>query len=131
RNGPANIYQQDARSPGDGQPLLKTSAQTPGGARERQAFPSDWSPNGRYILYAWPDPKNSSLDLWILPAGPEAVGVERKPEPYLQTPFLKNQAQFSPDGHWVAYGTDEPGTTQIYVQSFPAGNGKFQISTGG
>jgi hypothetical protein len=69
--------------------------------------------------------------LWILqdPSGPPE---NHKPMPYLQTPFDKRQARFSPDGHWVAYTSDEsgPGQYQIYVQSFPVGAGKFQVSTG-
>jgi len=67
----------------------------------------------------------------MLPAGAAAAGAHRNPEPYLQTPFRQSQGQFSPDGHWVAYSSDAPGTTEIYVRSFPAGNGTFQISTAG
>ena len=52
--------------------------------------------------------------------------------PYLQTPFNETQGRFSPDGHWIVYTSDESGPNQyqIYVQSFPAGAGKFQVSTG-
>ena len=48
--------------------------------------------------------------------------------PYLQTPFDKRQGQFSPDGHWIAYTSDESGAGQyqIYVQSFPAGPASFR-----
>jgi hypothetical protein len=51
---------------------------------------------------------------------------------YLQTPAREFQGQFSPDGHWIAYESDEAGTGhyQLYVQSYPIGGGKFQISTG-
>src|SRR5437773_10871054 len=47
--------------------------------------------------------------------------------PYLPTPFDKRQGQFSPDGHWIAYTSDESGPSQfqVYVQSFPTGAGKF------
>ena len=57
---------------------------------------------------------------------------ERKPTPYLQTPFNEVQGQFSPDGRWIAYFSDDAvqGQFQIYVQSFPPSAGKFQISTG-
>jgi hypothetical protein len=47
------------------------------------------------------------------------------------TPFMEDEGQFSPDGHWVAYQTDESGRTQIVVQSFPNPTAKFQVSTGG
>jgi dipeptidyl aminopeptidase/acylaminoacyl peptidase len=121
RSGFDNIYQGDSRSPGSEQPMFKVDA---------QALPCDWSLDGRYILYTSLGAKTRA-DLWILPAGPAAAGAQRNPEPYLRTPFSESQGQFSPDGHWVAYSSDAPGTTQIYVQSFPAGNGTFQISTAG
>jgi hypothetical protein len=50
----------------------------------------------------------------------------------LQTQFAERQGQFSPDGRWIAYTSNESGPDQyqVYVQSFPAGAGKFQVSTG-
>jgi hypothetical protein len=39
-------------------------------------------------------------------------------------------ATFSPDGRWVAYGSDETGTDAVYVQPFPATQSKYQISSG-
>jgi len=57
---------------------------------------------------------------------------DRKPVRYLpaNTATLRD-ARFSPDGRWVAYASDESSSTQIYVQSFPAGSSKIQISTAG
>jgi dipeptidyl aminopeptidase/acylaminoacyl peptidase len=91
----------------------------------------DWSHDGHYLLYTVYDPKNKG-DLWVLP-DPAGPPENHKPMSYLQTPFDERQGQFSPDGHWIAYTSDEsgPGQYQIYVQSFPAGAGKFQVSTGG
>ena len=40
-------------------------------------------------------------------------------------------AQFSPDGRWIAYASNEPGNLEIYVASFPEVNGKWQVSTAG
>ena len=51
--------------------------------------------------------------------------------PYLQTTSNETQGRFSPDGHWIAYTSDESGTSQIYVQSFPVGAPKVQVSTAG
>jgi hypothetical protein len=53
------------------------------------------------------------------------------PFPYLETAFQETHSQFSPDGRWVAYASDESGRPEIYIQSFPIGNGKWQVSTGG
>jgi Tol biopolymer transport system component len=48
---------------------------------------------------------------------------------YIQAPGAQQFAQLSPDGHWVAYLSTESGTPQIYVQSFPKPESRFQIST--
>jgi dipeptidyl aminopeptidase/acylaminoacyl peptidase len=88
-------------------------------------FPSDWSPDGRYLAYFRGDPK-TLLDLWILP-----MFGERKPFAFAHSEFNESQGQFSPDGKWLAYVSDEGGTPQIYVQSFPSPGGKWQVSTSG
>ena len=55
----------------------------------------------------------------------------RKPVPFLQGDFNESQGQFSPDGRWIAYVSDESGGQQVYVQSFPTPTGQRQISTEG
>jgi eukaryotic-like serine/threonine-protein kinase len=50
---------------------------------------------------------------------------------FLDGDFNESQAQFSPEGKWMAYVSDETGGPQIYVQSFPTLGGKWQISTDG
>ena len=50
----------------------------------------------------------SGSDLWVLP-----LEGERKPSPFLVTPFNETQARFSPDGHWVAYTSDESGSPVV------------------
>src|SRR5262249_33791103 len=65
-------------------------------------------------------------DLWLLPM----IG-DHQPEPLLQTEFNETQAQFSPDGRWVAYTSDESGDEQIYVQPFPPSGGHWQVSNSG
>jgi len=54
---------------------------------------------------------------------------DRKPISLLQTPFNEVRPQFSPDGKWIAYESDEAGTGQIYIQSFPPSGAKWQVST--
>src|SRR5262249_7155785 len=53
------------------------------------------------------------------------------PHPYLATPFSESDAQFSPDGKWVAYVSDESGRQEVYVQRFPDAGDKVQVSTRG
>jgi hypothetical protein len=50
---------------------------------------------------------------------------------FLQTPSNEHQAEFSPNGKWVAYTSDESGKSEVYVQSFPASGGKSLVSTDG
>jgi hypothetical protein len=56
---------------------------------------------------------------------------DRKPFPVVQTDFEERDAQFSPDGKWIAYQSNESGRFEIYVQPFPGPGGRTQISTNG
>ena len=88
-------------------------------------FPSEWSTDGRFLTYYRTDPK-TGLDTWVLP-----MEGERKPYPLLHEAYNESQPQFSPDGRWIAYVSDQSGMPQVYVQSFPTQAGQTQISTGG
>jgi hypothetical protein len=57
--------------------------------------------------------------------------ADDKPVPLLTTPFAERGPQISPDGKWLAYSSDETGTLEVYVRSFPRGDGKWQVSTDG
>jgi dipeptidyl aminopeptidase/acylaminoacyl peptidase len=93
--------------------------------------PLDWSPDGRWLLYMERG-KDTGADLWALPDASGPVDLERKPIPYLVTPFNEQQAKFSPDGKWVAYSSNESGTVEVYVRPFPASSGgKWLVSNGG
>jgi Tol biopolymer transport system component/tRNA A-37 threonylcarbamoyl transferase component Bud32 len=85
----------------------------------------DWSPDGKVLLFEQVSPKRVT-DLWTLP-----LAGERKPSLYLQTSFNETHARFSPDGRFVAYTSNESGHDEVFVQTFPAGGGKWQISTDG
>jgi hypothetical protein len=54
-----------------------------------------------------------------------------KPFPVAQTDFEERDGQFSPDGKWIAYQSNESGRSEIVVQPFPGPGDKLQISTGG
>ncbi len=86
---------------------------------------TSWSPDGKYLLaqHATVDTRG---DIHLLPwAG------ERKPQAYLATPVYEGEGQFSPDGKWIAYASDESGRYEIYVAPFPATGAKWQISNVG
>lgn len=96
-------------------------------SQTRLAVPKSWSPDGRFILYAQINPETGA-DLLALP-------VEPNPKPFVvaQTRATEDQGQFSPDGHWVAYTSNESGLSEIYVVPFPPapGAGKWMVSRGG
>ncbi len=58
---------------------------------------------------------------------------DRKPLVLANSPGNQDQGQFSPDGHWVAYTSNETGVSEIYVIPFPPnpGGGKWMVSRGG
>lgn len=116
RDGGTDIYQKVSSGAANEEPLVKSSA---------PKNPTDWSRDGRFILYDVIDPKNRN-DLWVRP-----LFGDPKPQPFLQTPFAERMARFSSDGKWVAYVSNESGRDEVYVQSFPASGGKWQVSTNG
>ena len=51
--------------------------------------------------------------------------------PFLKTPFSEGIAQFSPDGRWLAYQSNESGRFEVYVRPFPEGDPKLTVSAEG
>ena len=121
RAGAFDLYVKSANGAGPEHLLVKMGTPT--------GWPEDWSRDGRFLLYQIPG-ANTGQDLWIAPQ-PSADAGDRKPAPYLQTEFDEKHGRFSPDGHWVAYTSNESGRDEVYVQSFPLSGAKFQISAGG
>jgi Tol biopolymer transport system component len=83
----------------------------------------DWSPDGRHLLYH----DAGQPELWALP-------LDGEREPMLVARSLSgfiDQAQFSPDGSWIAYNTNESGRPEVMVVPFPPTGDKYQISTTG
>ncbi len=116
RAGPFSLFWRLSSGAGDEEQIL-------GG--KYGIWPDDWSSDGRFILYEESGP-DTAIDLAVLPAS-----GERKPSSFLKTKFSELHGQFSPDGRWVAYTSDESGRTEVYVQPFPPEGGKWQISVDG
>jgi Tol biopolymer transport system component len=83
-----------------------------------------WSRDGRYLLYSIGEP-SAGVDLWVLP-----LFGDRKPFPFLSTPFGEVRAKFSPDGRWITYTSNESGRPEVFVAPFPTADAKYRISTG-
>ncbi|HKE24306.1 MAG TPA: protein kinase [Bryobacteraceae bacterium] len=122
-HGPFHLYVKDTSGVRPEEQLQKSDV------AER---PCDWSPDGRYLMYTRGLPSSGlSARLWVL-SDPASDTAKRKAAPYFDSAFNTTQCQFSPDGHWVAYVSDESRRThEVWVQSFPAGAGKFQVSSSG
>jgi len=121
REGPENIFWQLADGSG-GLERLTTS--------DRDQAPRSFSPNGQLLAFVERDP-NTGFDIWVLRLSDPSAGSgqSRKAQPFLKTPFTESAPNFSPDGHWLAYVSDESGRKEIYVQPYPGPGGKYQIPT--
>jgi hypothetical protein len=113
RNQTDGVYMKPSNGAGNEQLILKSPAVV-----------WDTSADGKSIIYG---SLGASRELSVLP-----LSGDRKPLVYLpQSNFTKLEAQLSPDGRWLAYASNESGTSEVYVQSFPTPSAKFQISTNG
>ena len=119
RNGNYDIFNRAADGTGDVTLLVSTAS---------IGRPWDWSGDGSYLVYSVSDPNNKD-DLWHLKRKEDGSTFESKP--FLQTQFNETSASFSPDGRFLAYCSDESGQFEVYVQPFPGGGPKQQVSTNG
>ena len=102
-----------------------------GGTRPRRVLTwprhlhlQSWSPDGRWLLGDDVSPTNGQ-DVWAIAAdGLDSI-------PVAAGPASEASPDFSPDGRWVAYQSDESGRSEIFVTSFPDLAVKRQISTDG
>jgi tRNA A-37 threonylcarbamoyl transferase component Bud32/dipeptidyl aminopeptidase/acylaminoacyl peptidase len=116
REGTFNLYEASASGVTDAKVLLTSSD---------DKVPTSWSADGQYLLYNLMGPKTNGI--WMLQPGGDC-----KPAPFRQTEFNEYGGRFSPDGHWVAYVSDESGVQEVYVRSLAANPvGKWAVSHGG
>jgi len=117
KRGPYDLFEKRSDTTGSEERVLESKA---------TKYPTDWSRDGRFIAYNSTTPGKSKSAVWVLPR----FG-ERKPYIFLQGDFNIGEGHFSPDGHWLAYSSDESGLSEIYVTPFPKGGSKWQISRAG
>jgi serine/threonine protein kinase/Tol biopolymer transport system component len=112
-----------ARADGGSRPQLLTES------KEFQ-YPSAFSPDGKRLAFYQAGPQG--LYLWTLPVERDGDGLKAgKPEPFQQTASGERGASFSPDGRWLAYSSNESGSSQVYVRAFPDKGGHWQVSSDG
>lgn len=86
---------------------------------------SDWSSDGKYLIYALNDPI-MQRDLWVLP-----LEGDRKPFPFVATQYSEWDAHFSPDNRYVAFVSDDSAAMEIYVAPFANPSQRIRISSSG
>jgi eukaryotic-like serine/threonine-protein kinase len=119
RDGFSNLYQMAASGAGVETRLLKS---------DHPILPTDWSHDGRFIIYYQIDPKTKS-DVWFLPM---TGSSQEKPFPVINSDARETAGTLSPDGRWLAYASDvSSGRHEVWVQRFPEGDSKRQVSNGG
>jgi Tol biopolymer transport system component len=115
-DGSRSAYVKDAKGTGPARTLHSEAG--------RAILLSSWSPDGTTLAAFMQDAK-TGWDIMLLPS----AGGE--PTPFVQGPGNEMRGLFSADGRWLAYVSDETGRNELYVVAYPAGDGKWQISTGG
>ncbi len=134
RTGVQDLYGKDASGAG-------VEARLVASAQPKNA--TDWSADGRFLLYHIFDPQTGGGDLWAQEMDPStgAARAGRAPGTVLRTPFAELGGRFSPDGRWVAYQSNASGQWEIYVRPWtppaaagaaaPAPSAQWQVSTAG
>ena len=109
--GVQNLFVKAAEGLSEARPLFQD---------DTNKTPSDWSPDGRVVMYVLPGDDLMGVDV-----------VTRKTFPIARTPANEGWGEFSPDGRFVAYQSNESGRFEIYVRTFPGEDGKWLLSVAG
>jgi len=120
---PSNLYVQ--RSDGTGEVQRVTESMN-------TQFANSWSPNGRFLAFTENNPTTQG-DVMILSVDGDEISTWKHGTvtALLNGPADEGDAMFSPDGHWLAYDSDESGRFEVYVRPFPGADRKWAVSTGG
>jgi serine/threonine-protein kinase len=99
---------------GNPKPLLRS---------DRSQFPESWSPDGTVLAFLEFNPETGT-DIWLW-------SEEAGPRSFLATRFEEHNPEFSPDGDFIAYVSNESGRDEVYVRPYPTGERAWTISTDG
>jgi serine/threonine protein kinase/Tol biopolymer transport system component len=124
RDGKYGLYQKSADGSG-GETLLLEGI-------DHFRVPTSWSTDGRFFIYhegvsggTYANGVPGGWSIWVLP-----LFGDHKAYPFIQSTFSAREANFSPDGKWLAYCSNESGEYRVYVVPFPGPGGKWQVSLG-
>ncbi|HEX5420827.1 MAG TPA: hypothetical protein VFY39_12575 [Gammaproteobacteria bacterium] len=127
----------------DGRSILYATAdgtmfwqRSDGSRRAEKLLPSTsvpWSfaPDGQRLAYYRMDPK-AGFDLWTVPIESGPMGLKAgAPVLFYGTDMFDTYPAFSPDGHWMAYGSNKSGVWEVYVRAFPDTGREVRVSSNG
>jgi serine/threonine-protein kinase len=121
REGPTQIFWKLADGSGG---LEQLTSGTGGVTADLLPIPYSWTPDVRVLAFVRLLPTTAS-EFWLLNV------TDRTARRFMTSNAADGAPQISPDGHWLAYASDESGRREIYVQTFPAPGGKWRVSTDG
>ena len=112
------IHRKSVGGSGDGELLAQF---------DRETWPAAWHPDGSTVLLQSRVSEGPSI-IDLLSWSP---GGDTEPQPWIENDFVEYSPSFSPDGRWVAYGSNESGRWEVYVAPFPGPGRKWQVSVEG
>jgi Tol biopolymer transport system component len=116
--GDENIFWKPADGSGPAERLITSD-------NENALAAASWSPDGQTLAFV-EESQETGADIWTL-----SLAGDRRPRAIIQTRFNEAYPEFSPDGRWLAYASDESGRTEVYVQPYPGPGPRHQVSTDG
>jgi len=112
---PANLYWQ----PSDGSSPMERLIES-----ENDQWPASWSSDGKTVALVERSPVSGfDIAMMDVPSG--------RVTPFLNSPFNEEYPEFSPDGRWIAYSSDESNRNEVYVRPFPGPGMKDLVSSEG
>ena len=137
RNGTHPVWTPDGRYIVYQAPNGISFARSDGGSRPQPLteskefqYPASFTPDGKTLAFYQSGPEG--FELWTVPVEREGDTPKAgKPELFQRTNFGNRGASFSADGRWLAYSSNESGSSQVYVRAFPGTGGHWQISNNG
>jgi eukaryotic-like serine/threonine-protein kinase len=115
RDSGMNLYQKDLAT-GSEDVILKSDA---------EIYPTDWSRDGRFVVFEKRQSPAGARDLWVLP-----MSGDRRPFAVVASAADERQGQLSPDDRWLAYSSKESGRWQVYVRALRSPGRVWQVSPG-
>jgi serine/threonine-protein kinase len=92
----------------------------------RPVFHLEWATDGQWLVLRTDDQAAGAGDIIAL-----RPGIDSAPRPVVATEFSEYAPSVSPDGKYMAYVSNQSGRFEVWVSSFPDGQGKWQVSTAG